>query len=294
MPSEQGFNPGLSSPGQQPGQGNLIDASAGPPNLSKPPTMAQRSTAPHLQGQQHLSNVPLQGQQNVSTSTLSGQQNTSGPFMSGQSNLLGPPLPGQQGHNTIAQGMLGQQILAGPPLSKQNLSGPPLPGQPNLSGPSLSRPPLPGQQYPPLQGQQKPGSYPEPSNMTMSNLHGPSNLPGPPLMSQQNIPPPPMSGQQSGGASSPLTSQQSFNKPPLLGQQNLSGPPVQLPLPGQPMRDVMHPTTNLSQQSQRQYTTGPPLPGQNMGSPLGLNRNPPGAMPNYQQPGYQGYNNVCL
>ncbi|XP_076233230.1 COPII coat complex component secretory 24CD [Calliopsis andreniformis] len=277
--SEQGFNSGLPSPGQhQPGQGNVTDASVGQPNVPKPPIMGHRLTGP-----------PLPGQQNVSSS-LTGPPNP-GSFMTGQSNLHGPPLPGQQGHsNTLTQGMVGQQILAGPPLSKQNLSAPPL-GQPNLSGPPLSGPPLPGQQYPPLQGQQKPGhSYSEPSNMPMPNLHSPASPPGPPLMSQQTIPPPPLPGQQSSAPSS-LTNQQSFSRPPLLGQ-NLSGPQTQPPLPGQPMRDVMNPAANLQQQSQRQYATGPPpLPGQNMGSPLGLNRNPPGAMPNYQHPGYQSYNN---
>ena len=278
---EQGFNPGMPTHGQhQPDvQGNVADASVKQLSFPKPPAMGQRPPAPPLQGQKNLSNVPLPG-----------QQNPSGSFMTGQPNLPGPPL--QSHNNTLAQGMLGQQILAGPPLSKQNLSGPPMQGQPNLSGPPLPGQPIPGQQYPPLPGQQKqPGHpYSEPSNMPMPNLHGQSTLSGPPSMGQQNIPPPPLPGQQS-AAPPPLTNQQNFNRPPLLGQQSLTGPQAQPPLPGQPIRDTMNPSAHLSQQGQRQYATGPPMQGQSMGSPVGLNRSPPGAMLNYQHSGYQGYNN---
>ncbi|XP_029041667.1 protein transport protein Sec24C isoform X2 [Osmia bicornis bicornis] len=273
LSSEQMFNTGLSSSNQhQSGQMNVTDTSPGHSNFPRPP-VGQRSAA-----------LPLQGQQNMSSSPLSGQQNLSNPPMPGQANLSGPPLPGQQGHsNAFMQGAPGQHNLPAPPMSKQNLSGPPLPGQPSLSGSSLPPPPLPGQQYSSLQGQQKPGhSYSE-SNMPTSNLSGL------PPMNQQNVHPPPMLGQQS-VAPPPLTNQQSYSRPPLLGQQNLSAPQMQPPLGGQHVGQMMNSGANMPQTGQKQYASGPPMHGQTMGS-LGLNRSPPGAMPGYQQTGYQSYNN---
>ena len=274
LSSEQMFNTGLSSSNQhQSGQMNVTDTSPGHSNFPRPP-VGQRSAA-----------LPLQGQQNMSSSPLSGQQNLSNPPMPGQANLSGPPLSGQQGHsNAFMQGAPGQHNLPAPPMSKQNLSGPPLPGQPSLSGSSLPPPPLPGQQYSSLQGQQKPShSYSE-SNMPTSNLSG---LPS---MNQQNVHPPPMLGQQS-VAPPPLTNQQSYSRPPLLGQQNLSTPQMQPPLGGQHVGQMMNSGANMPQTGQKQYASGPPMHGQTMGSPLGLNRSPPGAMPGYQHTGYQSYNN---
>lgn len=290
--SEQGFNTGMPLPSQL-GTGNVGDTSSGQPKFVRPPTTGQKTTVPLLPGQQNLSN--LQGQQNMSSSSLPEQRSLSSSLIQGQLHLPGHPLPTQQNHNnTLTQGVHGQQNLSGPPLSKQNLSGPILQGQSNLSGPPLPGPPLQTQQYPSLQGQQKSGhSYLEPTNMPISNLHGQSSLSVPPLMGQQNISPPPMPGQQN-IITPPLTNQQSFNRPPLVGQQNLSSPQVHPPVPGQPVGQMINPAMNLPQSGQRQYTSGPPMQGQSMGNPLGFNRNPPGAMPNYQHTGYQSYNNVCL
>ncbi|CAL7951975.1 unnamed protein product [Xylocopa violacea] len=260
LPSEV-FNAGLSSPSQhQSGQMNVTDTS-GQSNFSRPP-MGQKSTAP----------------------PLPGQQSTSNPMTLGQQNLPEPPLSNQQSHNNaLMQGVHGQQNLTGPSLSKQNLPGPPLQTQQNLAGPPLSGPSIPGQHYSPLQGQQKPShSYTEPPNAAMSNLSGP------PLMNQQNIHPPSMSVQQN-IAPPPLGNQQGFNRPPLLGQNlpNSQMPPL---LPGQAIGQMIN--TNLPQSGQRSYASGPPMQGQNIGSPMGINRSPPGAMPNYQHTGYQqGYNN---
>ncbi|XP_054002106.1 protein transport protein Sec24C isoform X2 [Hylaeus anthracinus] len=223
-------------------------------NVTDTSTGQPKFTRPPTTGQKSTA-PPLPGQQNLSTIPL-GQQNVSSSSSSGQQSLSTPLIPGQM-------------HLSGPPMSKQNLSGPPLQGQSNISGPPLPGPPLPGQ-YPPLQGQLK---------------HGQSNMSGPPLMGQQNMPPPPMSGQQNVNAP-PLPNQQSYNRPPL-GGQNLTGPHP--PLPGQSVGQMMNPAMNL-QQGQKLYTPGSPMQGQSMGT-LGLNRNPPGTMPNYQQTGYQGYNN---
>lgn len=271
------FNTGLSSSQHQHGQTNVTDTSE-QSNFPRLP-IGQRSTGP-----------PLQGQQNLSSSPLPGQQNLSNPIISGQPNLSGPPLSSQQTHNnTIMQGMHGQQNLIGSSLPKQNLSSPPLQTQPSLPGPPLSAPPLPGQHYSPLPGQQKPNhSFPEPPSMSMSNLSGPS------LMTQQNIHPLPMSGQQNVAPSS-LTNQLGFNRPPLLSQQNLPSSQMPPPIPGQPVgQQVINSGTNLLQSGQRPYTSRPPMQGQQMGNPLGINRSPPNAIPNYQHTGYQGYNNVCL
>ena len=243
-------------------------------NFSKPP-MGQRSTAP-----------PLQGQQNVSNSSLPEQQNLSNPVMPGQTNLSGPPLSNQQTYNSmIMQGAHGQQNLIGP--SKQNLSNPLLQTQQTLSGPPLSTPPLPPGHYSSLQGQKSSHSFLEPQNMSTSNLSGP------PLMNQQNIHPSSVVGQQS-GAPSLLTNQQSFNRPPLLGQQTVTNSQMPPPLPSQSVGQMINSGTNLLQTGQRPYTSGPPVPGQHMGNPLGISRNPSSAMPNYQHTGYQGYNNVRL
>ncbi|XP_076618256.1 COPII coat complex component secretory 24CD [Colletes latitarsis] len=284
---EHGFNAGLSSQSQS-GLGNVTDTST-QPKFTRPPPTGQKSTVSPLPGQHNLSTLPLQGQQNLSNLPLQGQQNLSNLPLQGQQNVSNSPLSGQQSLSSSL--MPGQPHISGPQMSKQNLSGPPLQGQSNISGPPLPRPPLQGQQYPPLQGQQKPGhSYPESTNMAASNLHCQSNLSGPPLMGQQNIPPPPMPGQQNVNVP-PTTNQQSFNRPPLVGQQNVSGPQVHPPLPGQPVGQMINSAMNVAQSAQKQYTTGPPMQRQSMGNPLGVNRNPPGTMPNYQQAGYQGYNN---
>ncbi|XP_017761050.1 PREDICTED: protein transport protein Sec24C isoform X2 [Eufriesea mexicana] len=224
---------------------------------------SEQSNFPRLPMGQRSTGPPLQGQQSLSSSPLPGQQNLSNPIIPGQPNLSGPPLSSQQAHNnTIMQGIHGQQNLIGSSLPKQNLSSPPLQTQPSLPGPPLPAPPLPGQHYSLLPGQQKPNhSFPEPP-------------------SQQNIAP------------SSLTNQQGFNRPPLLSQQNL--PSSQMPplIPGQPVgQQVINSGTNLLQPGQRPYTSRPPIQGQQMGNPLGINRNPPNAIPNYQHTGYQGYNN---
>ncbi|KAK9309798.1 hypothetical protein QLX08_000620 [Tetragonisca angustula] len=270
LSSEQAFNAGLSLSQHQPAQMNVTDTSE-QSNFSKPP-MGQRSTAP-----------PLQGQQNVSNSSLPEQQNLSNPVMPGQTNLSGPPLSNQQTYNSmIMQGAHGQQNLIGP--SKQNLSNPLLQTQQTLSGPPLSTPPLPPGHYSSLQGQKSSHSFLEPQNMSTSNLSGP------PLMNQQNIHPSSVVGQQS-GAPSLLTNQQSFNRPPLLGQQTVTNSQMPPPLPSQSVGQMINSGTNLLQTGQRPYTSGPPVPGQHMGNPLGISRNPSSAMPNYQHTGYQGYNN---
>lgn len=271
MSSEQAFNAGLSSSQHQPGQMNVTDTSE-QSNFSKPP-MGQKSTVP-----------PLQGQQNVSNSSLPEQQNLSNPIMPGQTNLSGPPLSNQQTYNSmIMQGAHGQN-LTGP--SKQNLSNPLLQTQQTLSGPPLSTPPLPPGHYSSLQGQKSSHSFLEPQNISTSNLSGP------PLMNQQNIHPSLVASQQS-GALPLLTNQQSFNKPPLLGQ-TVTNSQMLPPLPSQSVGQMINSGTNLLQTGQRPYTSGPPVPGQHMGNPLGISRNPSSAMPNYQHTGYQGYNNVRL
>ncbi|XP_076642810.1 COPII coat complex component secretory 24CD isoform X2 [Halictus rubicundus] len=324
---EQGFNAGLTN---QSGQRNVADPSPGQPSFSRPPPTGQKSTPP-LPGQPNLSNVPTQGQPSLSNSPLPRQQNLSSPSMPFQPHLSGPPLPSQQSQNNATpHGVHGQQNLPGPPPPKQNLSalsnlpspplpGPPLPGQQyppmqgqqrpgqsypeyssmpsyNLHGQSnLPGPPLMGQQSmpsPPMSNQQ---TMPPPPMSNQQNIAPPpipsqQAFPPPPMSSQQNIAPPPMLGQQN-MATSLLPGQQNFNRQPYTGQQNLPEPQAQPPLPGQPMGHMMNATSNLPSSGQRQYTSAPPMQGQTMGAPLGVNRFTPGAMAGYQTGGYQGYNN---
>ena len=202
--------------------------------------------------------------------------------MQAQQNLSGPPL--QRPPNVSAPPPQGQQTLSGPPLQRpQNVSAPPPQGQQNLSGPPLQRP----------------------QNVSAPLPQGQQNLSGPPLQRPQNVSAPPPQGQQN------LTGQPNFsgpqqNLPPFPGQQNLPGPPLPgqsnftgPPSMGQPniQPQLSSPQTQGMNQftgmpGQKQYMSGPPLPGQPVGSPVGMNRQQGTPMQGYQQGlQQQGYQN---
>ncbi|XP_076277472.1 COPII coat complex component secretory 24CD isoform X2 [Lasioglossum baleicum] len=215
------------------------------------------------------------GQRNV-VDPSPGQPSFPRPLPTGQKST--PPLPGQPNLSNLP--MQGQPNLSNSPLPRQqNLSNPAMPFQPHLSGP-----PLPGQQTQ--------------NNATPYGVHGQQNLPRPPPpLSKQNLsamsnlpapPGPPLPGQQ---YPPPMQGQQNFNRQPYMGQPNLPEPQAQPPLPGQPIGQMMNTASNVPPSSQRQYTSAPPMQGQTMGAPLGMNRFAPGAMAGYQPVGYQGYNN---
>ncbi|XP_012287233.1 protein transport protein Sec24C isoform X2 [Orussus abietinus] len=224
----------------------------GLPSAPLPPMMQKSMTGPS-QGQQNLSGPPLPGQ-HFAGSSMSGQH------------LPGPPLPGQN--------------LSGPPLPGQNLSGPPLPGQ-NLSGP-------PGQNLSGPQGPQNMSGPPGPQNMSGPPLPG-QNLGGVQFSGQSNISGPHVSGRT-------LPGQQSLSRPPLPGQQNMAGQhgqpfPSGPPVPGHPHLSPMSPSLPGAQmQGQKQYMSGPTLMNQPTSTSMGMNRQSPGAVPGYQQGGYQQQN----
>ncbi|XP_046433138.1 protein transport protein Sec24C [Neodiprion fabricii] len=198
---------------------------------------------------------PLQGQTLASGGPQFPRQMPSG--------NLGSQFPGQLGPGQQSQRLSGPQSLSGqPPPNQPMMPGQQLPGQQSsVSGPPqmLSGPPLSG---PPMRGQQ---------NMSGPLMSGQQNLSGPPIPGHQNLP-----------------------GPPLPGQPNLSGAQLQPHISGPPMPGQIHPAGphmpgQMQMQGQQQYMAGPPRPGQQQpaGEPQGINRQPLGSMPPYQQPGYQ-------
>ncbi|XP_033335256.2 COPII coat complex component secretory 24CD isoform X1 [Megalopta genalis] len=284
----------------QPSMPNL-PMQAPPPSSNSPLPRHQNLPTPLMPLQPHLSGPPLPNQQNQNNAApqgVHGQQTLSGPPPLSKQNLSqnlaqsnlpahlsGPPLPGQQYPPMQGQQRPGQSYSDYSNVTSYNLHGQSnLPGPPLMGQQSMPPPPMSSQQNlppPPLSSQQ---------NIAPPLMSSQQNIPPPPISSQQNIGPPPMSGQQN-IAPPPLPGQQNFNRHPYMGQQNLPDPQGPPPLPGQPMGHMMNTASNLPPSGQRQYTTGPPMQGQPMVPPLGLNRSVPGAMAGYQPTGYQGYNN---
>ena len=233
------------------------------------PGQQQQMRQQHYPGQPPLLKKPGQGPPLPGQNNVPGSQGNQYPLpgsLPGHKTISGPPIPGQN----LTQD---HQNLSGPLTSQQNFSGPPMSGQQNFSGQQNLSGPISG---PP-----------------MSAHAGQQNLSGPPMQGQQNLSGPPMQGQQNLGPPMPghFPGQQNPSVPPLHGQQNFSAPPIGQPniqphLSG-PQVQGMNQFNQMS--GQKQYMSGPPLPGQPAGSPVGMNRQQGAPMPGYQQQPQQGY-----
>lgn len=235
---------------------------------------------------QHLQEIGTQ-QYAAPVPSMNNQQNFSRPPIMGQQNL-----PNSQVHPHLlpTQAMANLQISSPPVAPGSHMPprlpvGPPPHGQPPVgyhtqvtsssstmlpqsgAGPYNSAPPLPAQ------------TVASPTGPGLSQYESRQFAPSLSTAGQQPITTPP-------GHSFPQARPPQYvqNAPPMSGGQTMtnSGPPG----PG------------LTQSGQRQYGSVPPLPGQTLSSPMGMNRmSSPGSTPDYQQlSGYQqpGYHNQMV
>lgn len=230
---------------------------------------------------QHLQEIGTQ-QYAAPVPPMNNQQSFSRPPLVGQQNLPGPQM---HPHLMPAQSMAHSQISS-PPVAPVSHMSPRLPVGPQPHG------------QPPIGYHTQVTS--SSSTMLPQSGVGPYNS-APPLPAQTVASPTGLSQYESRQFAPPLSTagQQPITTPPGHGFPQ-ARPPQYVqnapPMPSQTMTNSGPP--GLVQPGQRQYSSAPPLPGQALSSPLGMNRMSPGNTPDYQQqPGYQqpGYHNqmVC-
>lgn len=223
------------------------------------------------------------------------------PPMNNQQNFSRPPIvaqqsmPGSQMHSHLlpTSAMAHTQIIS-PPVAPISHMSPRLPVGPPHGQPH-GQPPLgyhtqvtsSSSTMPPQSGAGSYNSIPPLPAQTVTSPTGPG-------LSQYELrqfaPPLSTAAQQQPSTATPS----GLGFPQARPTQYMQNAPS---MPGQMMTNTGSGGPVLAQPGQRQYSSAPPLPGQTLSSPLGMNRMSPGSTPDYQQqPGYQqpGYHNQMV